>query len=242
MTRIFLREFSGFLHSLVAWIVMAVFLVGIGLPSWIFPETSILDYGYADLGTLFNTAPYLLMFLVPAVTMRTFAEERRTGTLEFLMTRPVATSDVLLGKFLACWSLAVVALIPAWTYYYSVFQLGNPAGNIDTSGFIGSWIGLVLLAGVFTSFGVLASVLTPNQIVSFLASATVCFVFYSGLDAIAGLEIWGNEGWLVRYLGLYEHYESLGRGLIDSRDLVYFASLAGVNLVLAGGILESRKW
>ena len=242
MRHIFAREFLGFLHSLVAWVVLVVFLIGIGLPSWIFPETSILDYGYADLSTLFDTAPFLLLFLVPAITMRSFAEERRTGTLEFLLTRPVPVSHILLGKFLACWALACVALVPAWTYFYSVYQLGNPVGNIDASGFLGSWIGLVLLSGVFTSIGILSSVVTPNQVVSFLVSAAVGFLFYSGFDAVADLQVWGGSGWMVRYLGLYEHYESMGKGLIDSRDLVYFLSVTVMNLVVARSLMESRKW
>lgn len=242
MIEVFRREFSGFLHSLVAWIVLVVFLVGIGLPAWVFPESSILDYGYADLSTLFTTAPYLLIFLSPAITMRTLAEERRTGTLEFLMTKPISVHRLLLGKYLACWALAIVALIPTWTYYFAVYQLGNPVGNVDTSGFIGSWIGLLMLSGVFTSFGVLASALTPNQVVSFLLAATLCFIFYTGFEAMAGLPVWGNSGWLVRQIGLYEHYESMGKGLIDSRDLVYFISVGFLNLVLTNTLMVSRKW
>ena len=242
MIRIFIREFAGYLYSLVAWIVLVVFLVGIGLPAWVFPETSILNYGFADLSTLFSTAPYLLIFLVPAITMRAFAEERKAGTLEFLLTRPVSDASVLVGKFLACWALAVLALIPTWTYYYAVYQLGSPVGNLDTPGFIGSWLGLVLLSGLFTSLGILTSVLTPNQVVSFLMASILCFVTYTGFDAISGLEGLGSSGWLIRQLGIYEHYESLGRGLIDSRDLAYFISFAGFNLVVTHAVLTSRKW
>lgn len=242
MIRIFLREFSGYLNSLIAYIVIAVFLVGIGLPTWIFPETSVLDYGYAELGTLFTTGPYLLMFLAPAITMRSFAEERKLGTLELLYTKPVSDTQILIGKFLAAWALAIVALLPTLTYYYSVWMLGNPQGNVDTPGFIGSYIGLMLLAGLFTSIGILSSTLTSSQVVSFLVAAVLCFLTYSGFESLSGLEVMIDYSLNIKQLGVFNHYESLGRGLIDSRDVVYFLTFGWLNLVLASTIMSSRKW
>jgi ABC-2 type transport system permease protein len=242
MIQIFLKEFFGFLHQLVAYIVIIVFLVGIGLPTWVFPETSVLDYGYADLGTLFSSGPYLLMFLAPAITMRSFAEERKMGTLEFLYTHPVSDLQILSGKFLAAWALALVALLPTVTYYFSLHALGTPPGNLDTPGIIGSYVGLALLAGLFSSIGIFASTITPNQVVSFLVAAILCFITYTGFDSVATLDIWGNSGLTVRQLGIYYHYESLGRGLIDSRDLVYFFTTGGIFLIGASTIMASRKW
>jgi ABC-2 type transport system permease protein len=242
MIQIFLKEFFGFLYQLVAYIVIIVFLVGIGLPTWVFPETSVLDYGYADLGTLFSTGPYLLMFLAPAITMRSFAEERKMGTLEFLYTHPVSDLQILSGKFLAAWALALVALLPTATYYFSLYALGTPPGNLDTPGIIGSYVGLALLAGLFSAIGIFASTITPNQVVSFLVAAILCFITYTGFDSVATLDIWGSSGLTVRQLGIYYHYESLGRGLIDSRDLVYFFTTGGIFLIGASTIMASRKW
>ena len=242
MIRVFIREFTGYLNSLIAYIVIAVFLVGIGLPAWVFPESSLLDYGYADLGTLFTTGPYLLMFLAPAVTMRSFAEERKLGTLELLFTKPLSDGQILFGKFFAAWALAVVAMLPTLTYYYSVWMLGSPQGNIDTPGFIGSFTGMILLAGLFTTMGMLASALTSSQVVSFLIAAVYCFLSYSGFESVSGLALWGDNGLMIKQLGVFHHYESMGRGLIDSRDLVYFLTFGGINLATAATVIASRKW
>lgn len=241
MSTIFKKELAGFLNSSVAWMVILIFLAAIGLPTWVFPETSVLDYGYADLTSLFSTGPWLLMFLSSAVTMKTFAEERKMGTLEMLFTRPVSDLEVVLGKFLAAWCLVFISLLPTLTYYFSVYELGNPPGNVDTPGFIGSWAGMILLAGVFTSFGVLGSSLTSSQIVSFLFSALLCFLMWTGWEAVSGMLLWVDPTF-IRQLGIFYHYESIGRGLIDSRDLIYFLSLMALNLSIALTILASRKW
>src|SRR5688572_9058881 len=171
MLQILAKEFNSFLNSLIAYLVIGVFLTGIGLLMWVFPETSVLEYGYADMDTLFSYGPYVFIFLIPAITMRSFAEEKKSGTLELLFTRPLSDWDIVLGKFFACFLLVLVALIPTAIYYVSVYQLGNPPGNIDTPGVIGSYIGLMLLGGVFTSIGILASSLTNSQIVSFIVAA-----------------------------------------------------------------------
>ena len=242
MIRIFLREFAGYLNSLIAYIVIIVFLVGIGLPTWVFPDSSVLDYGYADLGTLFTTGPYLLMFLAPAITMRSFAEERKLGTLELLFTKPLSDLQILSGKFLAAWALAIVALLPTLTYYYSVWMLGSPQGNVDTPGFIGSFTGLLLLAGLFTTIGIMASTFTSSQVVSFLVASVLCFLAYSGFESVAVLPLFGGNVLFIKQLGIFQHYESLGRGLIDSRDVVYFLTFGGINLAIASTVIASRKW
>lgn len=242
MTQIFLREFNGFLNSLIGYLVVGVFLVSMGLLVWVFPETSVLDYGYADMGTLFTLGPYVFIFLVPAITMRSFAEEKKLGTLELLMTKPVTELDIVMGKFLASFLLLAAALLPTIIYYFALYQLGNPAGNIDTPGVIGSFIGMVLLGGVFCAAGILGSSLTTNQIVSFIIAAFFCFAMYTGFDASAGLFSDGGTSLMIKQLGIQYHYESLSKGLIDSRDVVYFVSAAAMLLLCTKTVLSSRSW
>jgi ABC-2 type transport system permease protein len=242
MVRIFLKEIHGFLDSLIGYAVITVFLVAMGLLMWVFPETSVLDYGFADLETLFSLGPFVFVFLVPAITMRSFAEERKMGTLEWLLTKPVSEGDIVVGKFLAAVSLVILALLPTLVYYITVYQLGNPPGNVDTSGVIGSYIGLVLLGAVFCSAGILASTLVSNQIVAFLLAAFFCFLMYTGFESLSQLISDGQAALMVRQLGIQFHFESLSRGLIDSRDLVYFLGIAVAFLLSAKTVLSSRSW
>lgn len=242
MIQIFVKEFNGFLNSLIAYIVIGVFLTGIGMLMWVFPETSVLDYGYADMDTLFSLGPYVFIFLIPAITMRSFAEERKIGTMELLLTKPLSEWDIIIGKFLAGFVLVIVAVVPTLIYYYSVYLLGEPVGNIDTPGVIGSYIGLILLGGVFCSIGIFASSFTPNQIVSFVAAAFLCLIFYSGFDSFSSLVTGGAWALQIKQLGILDHYDSMSRGLIDSRDLLYFFSVTGLMLLLTKTILSSRQW
>jgi ABC-2 type transport system permease protein len=242
MLQIFQKEFSGFLHSLIAYIVIGVFLIGVGLPVWVFPETSVLESGYADLSVLFSLAPYVFMFLIPAITMRSFAEEKKMGTLEFLFTKPLTEWQVIFGKYLAAFVLMTVAVLPTLVYYFSVRLLGDPVANIDTPGVMGSYIGLVLLGGVFCAIGIFASAISPNQIVSFLMAAMLCFILYYGFDSLAQLALIGSTGLAVKQLGILYHFDSLGKGLIDSRDLIYFCSVTAIMLLLTKTVLSSRTW
>lgn len=209
---------------------------------WVFPETSILDYGYADLFTLFSLGPYVLIFLIPAITMRSFAEEKKGGTMELLLTKPLTDWDIILGKYFACFFLVVLALIPTLIYYASVHALGNPVGNIDKPGVMGSYVGLVLLGGVFCAIGIFASSVTPNQIVSFILAAFLCYLLFSGFESISSLELWSAHSLLVRQLGLLYHYDSLSKGLIDSRNLVYFFSITALMLLVTRIKMGARSW
>lgn len=242
MIAIFRKEFYGFLNSLIAYLVIGVFLTGTGLLMWVFPDTSVLDYGYADMESLFSMGPYLFMFLIPAITMKSLAEERKLGTIELLLTKPVTDVQVLLGKFLAAFALVFMALVPTVLYYYSVYQLGNPVGNIDTPGVVGSYVGLLLLGGIFCAIGVLASSLTSNQIVAFILAAFLCFLFYAGFDSVSALTLQGDAGLFIKQLGILYHYESLSRGLIDSRDLIYFLTVGSGFLLATKTVLSSRTW
>lgn len=242
MIHILSKEFSSYLNSLIAYMVIGVFLTGVGLLMWVFPETSVLDYGYSDMDTLFSFGPFVLIFLIPAITMRSFAEEKKGGTLEMLLTKPVTNWDVILGKYFACFLLVIFALIPTLVYYFTVYQLGSPTGNIDTPGVIGSYIGLILLGGVFCSIGILASTLTNNQIVSFILAAFLCFIFFSGFDSLSTLPAFEKYSLGIKQLGILYHYQALSKGLIDSRDLIYFISVALIMLSFTHLILQSRKW
>ncbi|MBX2955087.1 MAG: gliding motility-associated ABC transporter permease subunit GldF [Cyclobacteriaceae bacterium] len=242
MIHILVKEFNGFLNSLIAYIVIGVFLTAIGLLMWVFPETSLLEYGYADMDTLFSLAPYVYIFLIPAITMRSFSEEKRAGTMELLLTRPLSDWDIIIGKYLAGFMLIIFSILPTLIYYFSIRLLGDPQGNVDTSGVIGSYIGLILLGGVFCSVGIFASSITPNQIVAFIVAAFLCFIVFTGFDSISTINVWASNALLIKQLGILYHYESMGKGLIDSRDLIYFFSVALVFLLFTKLVISSRSW
>ncbi len=242
MIHVFLKEFNSFLNSLIGYLVVGVFLIAMGLLMWVFPDTSVLQDGYANMDTLFLVGPYIFIFLVPAITMRSFAEERKLGTLELLMTKPLRETDIILGKFLAAFLLVILSLIPTLIYYFTLYSLGSPKGNIDAPGVMGSYIGMILLGGIFCSIGILASSLTSSQVVSFIIAAFLCFIFYSGFDSAASLFNDGETSLLVKQFGIVYHYEAMSKGLIDSRDLIYFLSVGGILLLFTKVVLSSRSW
>lgn len=242
MRSVFVKEFRSFLNSLIAYLVMVVFLTAMGLLVWVFPDTSVLDYGFADMLTLFSLAPYVFIFLIPAITMRSFAEERRNGTLDLLFTKPLGEWEIIFGKFLASLTLVFITLMPTVIYYFSISALGNPPGNIDTSAVTGSYTGLLLLSSVFCAIGLLASSITTNQIVAFIVAAFLCFIFFSGFHSVASLASSANISLLIKQTGILYHYETLSRGLIDSRDVLYFISLSFFMLLITKTILSSRSW
>ncbi|MDX1912199.1 MAG: gliding motility-associated ABC transporter permease subunit GldF [Saprospiraceae bacterium] len=243
MFPIFKKEINTFFSSLIGYIVIGVFLVLMGLLMWVFPEFSILDGVYANLDTLFTVAPMVFMFLIPAVTMRTFAEEKQTGTIELLATRPITDWQIVGGKFLACLALVVFALLPTGLYYVTVYQLGAPPGNLDSGGIMGSYIGLVFLAAVFVAIGIFASSLTNNQIVAFVLATFLCFFTYLSFDFLSRLPVFfGKTDDIVQSVGIAYHYDSVSRGVLDSRDVVYFLSV--ISLFLAATVLSlgRRRW
>ncbi|MBO3269193.1 gliding motility-associated ABC transporter permease subunit GldF [Hymenobacter defluvii] len=241
MYSILRKEFNAFLSSPVAYVVIGVFLVATGLFVWVFPDSSVLDYGYADLQTLFNIAPWIFLFLIPAITMRTFAEEKKAGTIELLLTRPLTDGQIIGGKYLACLLLALLALVPTLLYYYSVYQLGNPEGNIDSAATVGSYLGLGLLAAVFAAIGIFASAITRDQIIAFLVAVVGCFLVYTGFDSLASV-FEGSTAYYISQLGIAAHYRDLSKGLIDSRDLLYFLSMIVALLWVTRLALRSRNW
>lgn len=241
MFSILKKEIISYLSSLVAYVAIGAFLLVLGLFLWVFPGSSILNYGYAGLEGLFSTAPYLFMFLAPAITMRSIAGERRDGTFELLVTSPVNDWQIVLGKYLASVALVFFSVLPTAVYYYSVYTLGNPQGNIDTGGAIGSYLGLLLLGAAFCAIGVFTSSITKNQIIAFTISVFVCFFFYSGFNSLGQLPSLQNLN--LENIGITEHYQSVGRGVLDTRDLVYFIILSGffICLTLFALIVQRQK-
>jgi ABC-2 type transport system permease protein len=243
MYAIFIKEINLFFSSLIGYISIAVFLILMGLFLWVFPDTSILDYGYASFDSLFSTAPLIFLFLIPAITMRSFSEELQSGTIEFLQTRPVSQWEIVLGKYFATVILVIFALIPCLIYYYTVYNLAAPVGNVDSGAFWGSYIGLMLLGSSFAAIGVFVSALTKNQIVAFIIAVFLCFVFYLGIDYISKLPIfYGSIESLIQSFGFQAHFYALGRGIIDTRDILYFITVIFVFLFLTKSVLESKYW
>ena len=243
MWAIVFKETKNFLGSLAGMIVLMVFLSMTSLFIWVFPgDLNILDSGYADMGPFFTLAPWVFLFLIPAVTMRAFAEEQRTGTIELLLTRPLTEFKLVLSKYLAGFILVAIALIPTLIYYVSIYLNGAPAGNVDTGGVMGSYIGLLFLSSAFVAIGTFASSLTENQVISFLLALFLCFFVFMGFESLASFNLLGSADLFVRKLGINDHYQSLSRGVIDTRDIIYFVSLTAFFILLTKISLESRKW
>jgi ABC-2 type transport system permease protein len=242
MYSIFLKEVRSFLSSLIAIIVIVVFLIANGLFLWVFKETNILDNGYANIDPLFELAPIIFIFLISAITMRSFSEEKKTGTFETLTTKPISDMGIIMGKFLAALTIVVLAILPTLLYYYTVHKLSVPVGNIDTGALIGSYIGLLLLSAGYISIGLFSSIITDNQIVSFILSMFLCFFIFTVFDFLGSFEWLKNNNFFVEWLGINYHYKNISRGVVDTRDIIYFISLIILFVWLTKIKLNSRKW
>ena len=243
MLAIFKKEINSFFSSLIGYVVIAVFLILTGLLLFFFRSTSLLEQNIASLDQLFDLAPKIFLFLIPAITMRTFAEEQQNGTIEFLTTKPLRDMQIIFGKYWACLLLVAFALIPTLIYYITIYQLGSPKGNLDSGAIAGSYIGLLLLGAVFVSIGIFASSLTNNQIISFLLAAFLCFFVHWGFDYLSELPVFlGNGDDIVQMLGMDYHYRSISRGIVDLADVVYYISTITLFLLLTKLVLEKRKW
>lgn len=237
------KEMRTFFSSLTGYFILSIFLIATGLFVWVFPSNSNpLDTGYANLDVLFEIAPWIYLFLVPAVCMRLFAEERKQGTIELLLTRPISDMGIVMAKYLAGLLVLAFTLLFCLVYYYSIYYLGSPVGNVDSGAFWGSFIGLFLLAAVYVSIGVFASSLTDNQVVAFLLALLFCFFFYIGFDYLGDLKRLESIQTFIISMGIKEHYRSISRGIIDSRDLLYFFGIVFSFLTMTRTVLQSRKW
>ena len=224
MLAIFKKEFNSFFTSTIAYLTIGMFLLINGLFLWVFDDDfNVLNAGFADLTSFFYLAPWILIFLIPAITMKTFADEFRSGTIEILKTRPITNVTLVLGKFFAILTLLIIVLIPTFVYVYSIHELGNPVGNLDYGSISGSYLGLFLLASSFVSIGIFTSTLSKNQVVAFLLGICMVLLFYYGFDAVSSL--FGDYSYTIKLFGMNEHYKSISRGVIDSRDVLYFMSI-----------------
>jgi ABC-2 type transport system permease protein len=242
MISIFKKELAGFFSSLIAYIAISAFLLVMGLFVWVFPDTSVLDFGFASLDGFFSVAPWIFIFLIPAITMRSFSEENKSGTIELLLTKPITDMEIILAKYFAGLCIALLAIAPTIFYYFSVYQLGATKGNIDSGAVIGSYIGLLFLSGSLVSIGLFASAISDNQIVAFIIGVFISFLCFAGFDSFSKLDLFGRFDQLVAELGINEHYLSMSRGVLDSRDAVYFIGFIAVFLFSTKIVLESRKW
>ena len=240
MFPIYKKEISQFFSSLTSHLAMGVFLLLMGLFLFIFPETSILDYGYATLDKFFELAPYILLLLTPAITMRSFSDEFRGGTWELLKTKPVSLSQIIIGKYFAALSVALLALVPTLIYVYTI-KILSINGSIDAGGIAGSYIGLVLLTALFTAIGICCSAITSNAVVAFLLSAFVCFIAYMGFGAVSRIPaLQGGADYWVENFGADMHYQNMSRGLVEIKDLVFFVVLSSMFLVFTKRLVMDK--
>ena len=229
MISIFRKELRSFFSNATGYIVIGIFLLLTGIFLWVIPgQYNIIDAGYANVDGLFYLAPWLFLFLCPAVTMRLFAEEKQTGTWELLVTKPLSRLQLVLGKYFAGWVLVALALLPTLIYYFSVSYLAEPVGNVDSGAFWGSFIGLFFLAGVYVAIGTFSSSLSNNQIISFVVALVLSFFFYYGFDLLASFFTSGQAIQYLESIGINSHYKSMSRGVIDSRDVIYFVGVSVV--------------
>lgn len=232
MKTLLIKEIRSFLSSLIATIVITVFLLAIGLFMWVFPDSNVLDYGYSTLDTLFYMAPWVFIFLISAITMKSFAEERKMGTMETLATKPLNQLQIIFAKYLAALILVIFSILPTFIYFYSVYTLGSPQGNIDTGATWGSYIGLIFLGSCYVAIGLFSSSITDNQIVAFILSMFLCFLCFSAFQQISKLGFLSQIDFLIEWLGINYHYQSISRGVLDSRDVLYFLSFTALFLGL----------
>lgn len=240
MLSIYFKEIKSFFNSLIAYIVVGIFLTVLGLYMWVIPDT-VFDLGVADMSLLFAVGPYVFLFLIPAITMRSFAEEKRAGTLELLLTRPITEWQLTIGKMLASFTIVAIALLPTLVYYFTIYSLGNPIGNIDTAGVFGSYIGILLLAAVLSAVGTFSSSLTDNQIVSFILALFFGWILFEGVGYL-GETIGGSIGIFIGEMGVSFHYVALSKGVLGLNSLVYMVSVIVLFLAATRTVLQSRKW
>ncbi|PLX07790.1 MAG: gliding motility-associated ABC transporter permease subunit GldF [Marinilabiliales bacterium] len=243
MVTLFLKEIKEFFSSITGYLVVIVYLLVNSMFMWIFRGNfNVFDIGIANIDTLFIISPWVFLFLVPAITMNMFAGELKSGTMELLLTRPLSEFQVILSKYLAAVVLVLIALIPTLFYLFSIHSLADPVGNVDFGAIFGSYIGLFFLAAVYSAIGVFASSFSKNAIISFLLSVLLCYVFFLGFENLAFLGFSGKISYIIISLGINDHYRSISRGVVDSRDIVYFLSVISVFVFLTKLRLESRKW
>ena len=241
MLAILKKEINSFFASPIGYLVIAVFLLLNGLFLWLFKgEFNILDSGFADLSAFFLLAPWILIFLIPAVTMRSFSDEKKQGTLELLLTKPISNLQIVLGKYFGSFILIIIALIPTLLYVFTVNKLGNPEGNLDMGSTLGSYFGLLFLVAAYTAIGIFSSTLSDNQIVAFIIAVFICFFFYFGFEGLSNYNLFGDTFYIEK-LGMESHFKSMSRGVLDTRDIIYFISITILFIILTKLNIQNSK-
>lgn len=242
MKALYLKEIRSFLSSVIGYVFILIFLITTGIFHWVISyDTNLLEGAEADLIPFFNMAPVIFLILIPAITMRSFAEERRTGTIELLFTRPISDLQIVLAKFFAGVTLVFVALIPTIVYFFSMYYLGSPVGIIDEGATLVSYFGLLLIGAVFISIGIFASAITSSQIVAFILAMFLCWFFNDGLSLIGSFGTVGGLDKFFRYCSLNYHYDSIKRGVIDTSDLLYFFGMIALFSSASLTVIKSLK-
>jgi ABC-2 type transport system permease protein len=242
MKALYLKEIRSFLSSIIGYIFILIFLISSGLFLWVIPyDTNLLQGTEADLIPFFNLSPVIFLILIPAITMRSIAEERRTGTIELLFTRPITDVQILFAKYFASVTLLIIALIPTLVYYVSMYNLGNPVGILDSGATLTSYLGLLLLGSTFVAIGIFASSITNSQIVAFILGMFLCWIFFDGLNLIGSFVLLGNFDSIIQYCGMTFHYDSIKKGVLDTSDLVYFITIIGLFMYSALTVIKTLK-
>lgn len=246
MRALYFKEIKSFLTSIIGYIFILIYLIASGLLHWVMPNNkylyaNLLEGSESNLIPFFDISPFIFIILIPAITMRMIAEERRSGTIELLFTRPISDLNIILAKYFAGVTLVLFSLLPTMIYYISMHYLGNPVGIIDDGATITSYIGLLLLGSVFVAIGIFSSALTNNQIVAFIIGVFLCFLFYSGLSLLGSYVLLGKFDAVIQYVSLSYHYDSIMRGVIVTSDLIFFFSIIGLFILAALTMVKSLK-
>ncbi|MFM7300654.1 MAG: gliding motility-associated ABC transporter permease subunit GldF [Crocinitomicaceae bacterium] len=242
MRALFFKEINSFLNSLIGYVFIVIYLVSCGLFHFVLDSETNLFYNFeADLIPFFGLSPWIFLMLIPAITMRSFAEEKRTGTIELLATKPISDLKIVLSKYFAGVALLIIAILPTIAYYYTIYQLGKPIGSIDSGATFTSYLGLILIGSVFVAIGIFASTLTSSQIISFILAMFLCWIFYDGFERLGTWGTFKSFDYVIKYIGMTYHYERIGKGVIYLRDIVYFISLIVVFLYSSLHALKVSK-
>lgn len=242
MRALYLKEIRGFLSSIIGYVFIAIFLLTTGIFLWIISfDTNLLEAKIADLIPFFNLAPTIFLILIPAITMRSFAEERRTGTIELLFTKPLFEWQIVLAKFFSGITLVGISVLPTLVYFFSIYQLADPVGNMDVGATITSYLGLFFLGACFVAIGLFASSLTQSQIVAFIIAMFGTWLLYEGLDLLGSFNVFGGLDFVIRYIGIKSHYQAIMKGVVDSRDIIYFLSLIVLFVFATITVIKGQK-
>ncbi|WP_343748604.1 ABC transporter permease [Fluviicola sp.] len=250
MKALYWKEIRSFLGSIIGYIFIVIFLISSGIFHWIVAEdTNLLNGEEVDMIPFFNLSPVIFLILIPAITMRMIAEERKTGTIELLFTRPITDFQIIMAKYLAGVTLLIISLLPTLIYYFSMVHLGADAMDengisktvIDEGATFTSYLGLILLGATFIAIGIFSSSVTSNQIVAFIVAMFLCWLFYDGFELLGSFNLMGDFDIVFQYIGLTSHYKSIMKGVIDTGDLIYFFGMIAIFLAATLTVVKSLK-